>query len=258
MKKVTLFLCMVALIFGVVSVASATVINFDDIVIVPYDSNNSNSGWTVLPTPYMGFTWEGFEVVSERLYQAPSTVWAANNTYGFPSAPNAAYNGDGGDITLVSGSPFNFAGAYFSAWTQNDQIQSFSSTSITVKGYRDGELVGHPGRHSCLGPLVGIQSQAEGNSAAGQPHHRFSRRVHFHDRWTGGRPCPGSASAGTAHTDGLCPVVSPRSRDPPTGAARAASPHHGRQSLSTGRFPRRLSTSWRRCTGPPRRRPGSS
>ena len=58
------------------------------------------------------------------------------------SAPNAACNGDGGDITLVSGSPFDFARACFSAWTQNDQIQSFSSTSITVKGFSGGSLVG--------------------------------------------------------------------------------------------------------------------
>lgn len=113
------------------SVAWATVITFDDII--------TSGGTAQIPTNYDGFTWDSnFSVVDQTYFQN-----AFGNTYGFPSAPNAAFNAYGVlSVGLAGGNTFDFNGAYFTTWASNNSFASYSSTTITVNGYNGANLIG--------------------------------------------------------------------------------------------------------------------
>ena len=90
-------------------------------------------------TGYGGFIWDDNIVAVENSYY--------KNTYGntidFPSNDIAVANGYGTSLVSISrNEPFDFIGAYFSAFAGNDQMVSSSSTTITLKGYNGATLVG--------------------------------------------------------------------------------------------------------------------
>jgi len=105
-----------------------TVVNFDDLT----------SGQAI-PGAYQGFNW------SANWYAYSVIDYNGNygNTATFPSDPNAAYNGFGVvDVSLSSGAAFDFVGAYFTGWAENDATATFTAPSITVSGYNGATLVG--------------------------------------------------------------------------------------------------------------------
>jgi len=110
------------------AMAANTVINFDDL-----------SSGEAIPSSYQGFNWSG------DWYAYSQDDYSANygNSVTFPSYPNAAYNGFGVvDVSLSSGAAFDFVGAYFTGWAENNGNASFTAPSITVTGYNGATLVG--------------------------------------------------------------------------------------------------------------------
>lgn len=127
--------CLMAfLLFATVSSSAwADVLTFDNI-------SNPNE-YTTLPIPgnYGGFTW------SDNIYLMTQGYYQQNygNTYGYPSASNAAFNTGGSlSVTVAGGSTFNFNGAYFTGWAYYNSLESFTSRSITVNGYSGTTLIG--------------------------------------------------------------------------------------------------------------------
>ena len=105
---------------NVTNQAAATTLTFDDL---PAAGNGSS-----VPNGYGGFTWSNFYYLNASNY-APVSGYA----HGTVSGPNVAYNGYG-MTAAVSGTTFNFVGAYLTgAW--NDDL------SVTVVAYDHGVLV---------------------------------------------------------------------------------------------------------------------
>lgn len=128
-------LVMLMLFYCLWGVAGAAVITFDDLTNVP------SAG-------YGGFDWQGVEhLISDSFYTDP-TAYETGNTDGAPSPENAVSNYcGGGAIEILSSTPFDFNGAYFSAWAQNDVVYRSSATAITINGYDNiGNLIGSVSR----------------------------------------------------------------------------------------------------------------
>jgi hypothetical protein len=114
-------------LFCITQQAHASILTFDEVpALAP------------LPSNYGGFTWDAnFAVYSDAAYAS------YGNTYGSPSGDNAVFNSSGVlSIMTTSGSDFDFNGAYFTGWAQNNSAVSFTATSITVRGYNNGNLIG--------------------------------------------------------------------------------------------------------------------
>ena len=78
-----------------------------------------------------GFNWDS------NSYEVGNSYYMGNynNSYGAPSGAGM-YNAFGvAQVTMTSNTPFYFNGADFTAWSENDQYQSFSSTSVTIFAY---------------------------------------------------------------------------------------------------------------------------
>jgi|GEM_PF-954981 len=95
----------------------ATVLTFDD--------TGASGNPSAMPAGYGGLSWSG----SFAVYNAPA---GSNTGYetGRISADYVAYS-DGGNPVEVSGSPFDFVGAHFTAANQD-------KLSIVIEGYRSG------------------------------------------------------------------------------------------------------------------------
>jgi hypothetical protein len=138
MKKTMLLAVMLSIPLALVTVtAHAAYVLFDDLA--------TSGGYGTVPAAYKGFTWNGFEVVSQATYQSTATGgWA--NTTAFPSVPNAAYNGNGAaTVTLLPGNgyPITFGGADFWTWTWQNSKFVNSADVLTVTGWLNGVQVGH-------------------------------------------------------------------------------------------------------------------
>jgi hypothetical protein len=134
-KLLVLVLLGLPLLF-IASGAESAIVNFDDL------STPDNSGgalWGTVPASYAGFTWTGWEVQENSSYKS-----VYNNTYNFPSTPNAAYNGGTGNatVTITSSGVFDFTSAYFWKWTQNNAGQSWSAMSLAVSAFLNDVQVG--------------------------------------------------------------------------------------------------------------------
>jgi hypothetical protein len=121
---------------------AAITINFDDL-----PTPNTGGGiadWGIVPSNYMGATWTGWEVVKGKPSLGNTYQSIYGNTYVFPSNGRAAYNGGDGNLTVttVASTAFTLDKLYVSSFAQNNNYQSWSATSMTVKGYLGATLVG--------------------------------------------------------------------------------------------------------------------
>jgi hypothetical protein len=140
MKRIIFSLFLLMMVCGA-SATYASTIGFDTLPIDQVDGSGIPFGF--VPANYAGLHWQptgdaGWNILDNSTYQ---TVYG--NTYQSPSLDNFAYNGEG--VGSLNVSPFlglfNFIGADFSSFTENNQLQPWSSQSITVNGYRNNSLV---------------------------------------------------------------------------------------------------------------------
>jgi len=129
MRK-TLVKLLVLLTLGAViclpGMALASIMGFDDLT-----ANQDSNTWGFVPASYQGFTWTGFEFITNAAFTTPY-----GNTGNFPSPSNAAYNGDVGNLTVTIdfGAKRDVLDAYFRSFGQNNAFQSFSAQTVTLKG----------------------------------------------------------------------------------------------------------------------------
>jgi hypothetical protein len=129
------FLLALGALIGLPGMASANVVDFDDL---PTPNNYSGALWGTIPTDHLGYAWSGdWEVQENSTFKS-----VYSNTGDFPSLPNAAYNDTGAPLVAIS-FPNNItvSDAYFRSWGQNNQFQNFSATSVTLKGYDGTNLL---------------------------------------------------------------------------------------------------------------------
>jgi len=127
MKKLFAIFAVGAAMFSLATVASATVLTFDDITSDDWDAPVP-SGYGGLP-----LEWSNIGVVVEGYsggYYGKSAV----------SGDYAAYNGDGEEASTasLSSGTFNFYGAYFTTAAKSAGVDG----DIEVRGYLDGTQVG--------------------------------------------------------------------------------------------------------------------
>ncbi|MBS1718599.1 MAG: PEP-CTERM sorting domain-containing protein [Armatimonadetes bacterium] len=132
-------------LLAAIAVGNASVLNFDDL------DAAGQGGAYLIGSSYDGFNISGDLGVMTNSYYNNGFA----NSATFPSAPNAAYNGYGEteiDFTLQNTtangkangnlSTFGFGGLDASFWAEQDSSASFSSQSITVEGWLNGNIVG--------------------------------------------------------------------------------------------------------------------
>lgn len=133
-----------ALVVGVVALvvlapgrasADALNLNFDDL------GGGCQNNFGVTNPAYQGFVWSASWVTEcDADYQDPDG-W--NNSYGSPSGDHAAFNGFGEfAVSLSRDTPFDLLGGMVSAWTTNDALGAFGSSSLTIDGYLGGNYMG--------------------------------------------------------------------------------------------------------------------
>ena len=126
MKKVIVFL----VVLGLVSVANATVVNFDDVY--------SGDGTKMIVSSYAGFDWNGgsgnFKIAKEGY--ASYYTESARSDHWFA----AAMGYETRDIVRSDGGVFNFQGVWFSP--ANPSAAGF----VEVRGMLDGTQVGDTAR----------------------------------------------------------------------------------------------------------------
>lgn len=110
-------------ILGFGSLANATLLTFEDHP-------------SPIPAGYGGLTWNrNLAVIPSASYR----WWG--NTYPPPSGDYVVANNARLSISITSAADFNFNGAYFAAFGQNNLPVSWTSTEITIEGYNNGSLV---------------------------------------------------------------------------------------------------------------------
>ncbi len=132
MKKIVLLL-----IVMLTCPSFATIVNFDDLPTTLTGPPN----WDFVPASYAGLTWTGFEVLNGDDL-GPNYKNTYGNTYGPTSSTNFAYNGGNGNLTtLISTTLFDFIGADFTSFVQNNTYQGWSAKSLTLRGKVGGTEV---------------------------------------------------------------------------------------------------------------------
>jgi len=125
---------------------ATTVLDFDDVA--------TTDGWAYLNNSYHGLAWTSTGNAASQWGVIGNTGGAYdykvfyNNSFDFPSNPNAIYN-DSDDAfgasqtKITSTTPFNFIGADFAAWTLNDTDGgSRGASQVTVTGKLGDRTVG--------------------------------------------------------------------------------------------------------------------
>ncbi len=124
MKRISFIF--LGLIIVWVSVVSAEVITFDDVPGV-----DPIIGYDVVPDGYGGLNWDNFYVAHKTYHE--TNYPGSGYVNGIVSGEWVAFNGYA-KPALVSGTQFDFNGAYFTAARNND-------LQIDVKGYLNGSLL---------------------------------------------------------------------------------------------------------------------
>lgn len=149
----------IALLALSVPVASADVVNFDDLIL-------NVSGVLNVPAHYNGFVW-GVSVGNPAFFAIADSAYTGvgnyANSYGSPSGENAVANYSGEVRAFRSdGAPFDFNGADFSTWTSSDDLQTDSATSLTIEGYNGANLVGTASMNFAAGGYSWLQADLLG------------------------------------------------------------------------------------------------
>lgn len=113
-----------------VTTSQALVLNFDDV---------TTSSYVQLPSNYQGFTWSANAWVVDNTYYKNNY----GNTINFPSSTKALYN-DSGQATVAAANNalFTFDGLSAAYWAANNGSWQYSSSTLTVRGYLNNQLVG--------------------------------------------------------------------------------------------------------------------
>jgi len=131
MKKKATLLSIATLVVSMASTAGATVLDFEGLI-------TSDSG--PIPAGYGGFTWNSTYLLSDNSYTG---AWG--NTYGSPSGEYAAFSSGDDDgtrnKTVTSSVSFDFTGAYFTGWAENDLPMGSTAASLIINGYNGATLV---------------------------------------------------------------------------------------------------------------------
>jgi hypothetical protein len=126
MKRTKLLLvAALALVICLPGMALASTVTFDSLT-----ADQDSNAWGFVPTSYEGFTWTGFEFITNTAFQS------YGNIGNFTSTPNAAYNGGTGNLTVTVnfGAQRDVLDAYFRSFSQNNAFQSYSAHAITLEG----------------------------------------------------------------------------------------------------------------------------
>lgn len=106
--------------------------------VLDFETLNPQSFMSLNGSNYGGFTWDAnMYAVTQDLYHG---LW--NNSTDFTSGDVAVFNGCGTMEVGIQGSVYDFNGAFFSYWSDNDQFNMSSSSTITMTGYASGVEVG--------------------------------------------------------------------------------------------------------------------
>jgi hypothetical protein len=118
MKKLFICLSTMLLLFGVVGIAGATVLTFDDVMAPMPDTFDR------LPSSYGGLNWDNFSVVNSK--------WSAIKGTGYetgvvsPDYVAAVYEGF---VSSVENGIFDFVGAYLTS------AQPYENNHVVITGY---------------------------------------------------------------------------------------------------------------------------
>lgn len=173
------------------STSSAVVIHFDDITSLPVTS---------VPMSYAGLNWSSeWGVASDAYYTA-----FYGNTYGSPSGDYAAFNSGGALVlTTTSGADFDFNGAYFTGWANHDSLATYTSTSITVQGFDNGNFVGSANMPLPVGQYQWLAANLQGIDELRVLNDGTSGRWWLMDNFTYNEPIVVPDSGGSAVLLGL-------------------------------------------------------
>lgn len=119
---VTVLMAVLAVI-GVAGMANATLLTFED------DPDP-------FPPGYNGLNWD-----SNLRTSNSSSYMAWGNTYPPPSGIYVVANNRALSVTITSALDFDFNGAYFAAFGEDNTAVSWTSTAVTVEGYNNGTWV---------------------------------------------------------------------------------------------------------------------
>lgn len=117
---------------------ASTTYTFEDITL-----NQDGNSWGVVPSNYQGYTWTGFEAVSQNVGTFDYQSYGNTNT--FPSGVQAVYNGGVGGyktVTLNFGGLTDVQSAYFSGWAVNNSLPGYSASNVTLYGFNGNTPVG--------------------------------------------------------------------------------------------------------------------
>ena len=126
MKKFVLLLCAISLIFGLVGVAGATVLTFDNIT--------SGTGSGLITTSYGGFIWENFSWFHKDVLFPGQPLGGHPYEMSTVSGEYGVANWDITKTASISGGLFNF----YSAWLTSPFLDKME---IEVKGWSGGTVL---------------------------------------------------------------------------------------------------------------------
>jgi hypothetical protein len=132
---------LVLLLVAGATAQASIVVTFDDLATPEqWTGAYGNQHYGIVPMSYDGLLWTPDGEAGWNVGNGPSYQAAYGNTYATPSGNNFGYN-SGLAITQTSGGLYYFDGALFSTWALNDSFVFISSQTVTITGYRAGNLV---------------------------------------------------------------------------------------------------------------------
>jgi hypothetical protein len=144
MEKTMKTLVTICVLLSVVGVANATyVINFDGLTIGQVDPWGMK--YDVIPQNYQNLVWTPYDIVNSWNVNDGGTYRSSQGNSSEPTGLSQFASNSGGQpvtVSAVSGEHFNFEGADFGTWAQNNAFQSLSARNITVEGFDGNASVG--------------------------------------------------------------------------------------------------------------------